>query len=1283
MIRNKFIKKLREKYQRGGLRDPYLTFQGRTISTDTGTRVGAGAKLSAPLLEGINYGKDATGLRAETDFAGTDSGPISVSDRVRAYNASVGLRGYHNRYLDRGNTLSLNTNIGAGIGTGDEQGNSLINPYGDVNISLLKSGRSRRNMSVGPALSYGTESSPTPGLRLGVAGKADRFSGNVGYDVTNNAFRAGVGYNFQTGGVADLGTMIGQKGIGEGIRTGLTRAAAVTSGTGSTLLGGLSKAVAPLGIASTLYGMYKGGQEHSGGRYGYTKNPNYVEGANTPRHGGIDSGAQFIPKGGKKHTSFWDNANSNYRDNAKRSASSFNFGQKQTGGMYDEPRVRKYHEGGEGEDVEFHINNYDPNLGPEHYQEAHHAGGNTGGDEGSQYGPNSDNPTGPPMEWGASWNAGGSPGLGIKSPYGEFGMKAPTNWKEGLGMLAGPAAGLTGLTGMGIKHGEQAWNKVKSWFEDGGVRHQTGGMYDQPQMYEDGGEDDNTIPEKLKMRSIVNKKEKMYYQEGGMYNQMQQYQQGGMQLPGGEMQQIPGSDAVQFNGASHDQGGIMLDGQTEVEGGETMDQVNMAQKGGKRDYFFSSHLKKGGRSYADMHKDILRNGGDQEEINMLAKMQEQAAGRNPKKVARLGGVVEYKHGGVHRYENGGEAQNKYNAHEANKPTFDLNPPSSIRDLKKSANKIEEMQYKAKVAEYEKQLAEYNKAKEAYETKLAKWESTEVELSDEVEQEDMLQELEEREAAEALDQKAIDAGYESNAQMIQAKEEEAVEKAQKKKVENDALVQRARDLGIELPKSIKPSELKKLITQAEVTFEKREGEEGVPKGQKILNVGGKEFYLDEGSRLHDIATTLDEDFGETWFNKADPELLEQIGVESFDDLLADGANDSKIIEAYQVAYNNKYPNTKIQVDGDLGEQTLLTGWQDEPEIEDNTIKKITTPEVNIVADRSPSLKLDALPASLIPNDLEDDIQLPGPRPEFTQRGPNEELLTLPMVQPSLLDVNLNDNIQLPRAIPSYTTPEDVSGIDPYKPYDAKVPWQAYAGMGAGLIPAAYAMFHKQPAAEQAGYTQGFTGPVIAQRGKSPRLERYDYNQDIANVGSEVRGMNKYIETSGGGPANMVNKMMAFNKGNDAKMKIRAAETRANIGVQNTEAQLKQQMTLDNMKRAQSASIFNAQMSRAETARMDQVDEANTARRQKRIDDMEYMKYSGMSQLGQSLQQGFGDILDYKADIAKAAAIGSASGNVYRDSVLYQQGWRYNPETGQLEDPNKKKFGGLKMLQKYKK
>ena len=247
----------------------------------------------------------------------------------------------------------------------------------------------------------------------------------------------------------------------------------------------------------------------------------------------------------------------------------------------------------------------------------------------------------------------------------------------------------------------------------------------------------------------------------------------------------------------------------------------------------------------------------------------------------------------------------------------------------------------------------------------------------------------------------------------------------------------------------------------------------------------------------------------------------------------------------------------------------------------------------------------------------------------------------------------------------------------------VPNLAYLGMGAGLLPAAYAYLRKQPDAEQAKYTPGFTSPVVAYRGRSPRLERFDYNQDIANVGSEVRGMNKYIESSGGGPANMVNKMMAFSRGQQAKNKIRAAETRANVGVQNTEAQLKQQMTLDNLRRQQSASIFNAQMARAEAARKDQIDEANTARRQQRTSDMEYMKYAAVGNLGQAIQTGIGDVLDYKADMAQAEAIGTGSGNVYRDAQLINAGYSLDTNTGVWSKGDKtiSKFGGLRRLQNY--
>ena len=144
------------------------------------------------------------------------------------------------------------------------------------------------------------------------------------------------------------------------------------------------------------------------------------------------------------------------------------------------------------------------------------------------------------------------------------------------------------------------------------------------------------------------------------------------------------------------------------------------------------------------------------------------------------------------------------------------------------------------------------------------------------------------------------------------------------------------------------------------------------------------------------------------------------------------------------------------------------------------------------------------------------------------------------------------------------------------------------------------------------------------------------------------MHKYIETSGGGPANMVNKMMAFSRGQTAKDKIRAAETRANIGVQNTEAQLKQQMDLDNMKRAQSASIFNAQMSRAETARMDQIGVLNAQARQKLKDDQEAMKYQGIGLAAQGIAGIAGDVMAYRVQERLAKAYGNQG--IYERDLL---------------------------------
>lgn len=135
---------------------------------------------------------------------------------------------------------------------------------------------------------------------------------------------------------------------------------------------------------------------------------------------------------------------------------------------------------------------------------------------------------------------------------------------------------------------------------------------------------------------------------------------GGKKVPGGEVVPL-GGNAVEFKGASHDNGGILIDPQTEVEGGETMDQVEM-KEGGMSEYIFSDHLKLGGKSFGQRHKEILKRGGGQREIQNLAKLQELVAskkaqnpeGRTPEKIMRNGGPVQYR--------DGDEPKNRFNTY---------------------------------------------------------------------------------------------------------------------------------------------------------------------------------------------------------------------------------------------------------------------------------------------------------------------------------------------------------------------------------------------------------------------------------------------------------------------------------------------------------------------------------------------------------------------------------------------------------------------------------------------
>lgn len=87
-----------------------------------------------------------------------------------------------------------------------------------------------------------------------------------------------------------------------------------------------------------------------------------------------------------------------------------------------------------------------------------------------------------------------------------------------------------------------------------------------------------------------------------------------------------GQDAVKFNGPDHKDGGIPLDEETEVEGGETMDNVEGS------DYVFSKKLTVPGSkmSFAQAHEQLVQQNASPEEIKELANLQEKVAGRTKK-----------------------------------------------------------------------------------------------------------------------------------------------------------------------------------------------------------------------------------------------------------------------------------------------------------------------------------------------------------------------------------------------------------------------------------------------------------------------------------------------------------------------------------------------------------------------------------------------------------------------------------------------------------------------------
>jgi len=110
------------------------------------------------------------------------------------------------------------------------------------------------------------------------------------------------------------------------------------------------------------------------------------------------------------------------------------------------------------------------------------------------------------------------------------------------------------------------------------------------------------------------------------------YIQGGA---GGSYTRAKGG-ALMVKGRSHEDGGIKVSGNAEIEGGESLGRV------GGKGHAFSKRLKVPGTdmTFADMHQQLTKRGASQDRINQLADLQAQVAGRGDRGKLQDGGVVD-------------------------------------------------------------------------------------------------------------------------------------------------------------------------------------------------------------------------------------------------------------------------------------------------------------------------------------------------------------------------------------------------------------------------------------------------------------------------------------------------------------------------------------------------------------------------------------------------------------------------------------------------------------------
>ena len=205
----------------------------------------------------------------------------------------------------------------------------------------------------------------------------------------------------------------------------------------------------------------------------------------------------------------------------------------------------------------------------------------------------------------------------------------------------------------------------------------------------------------------------------------------------------------------------------------------------------------------------------------------------------------------------------------------------------------------------------------------------------------------------------------------------------------------------------------------------------------------------------------------------------------------------------------------------------------------------------------------------------------------------------------------------------------------KRLNRNVPGLAIAAGVTQLLPAAYSFFKKDKPVEQ----MGAPGRI-----KAPALDRVNFNAERAANAADNRAMNRFIETSGIGPAGIIAKMSAYRRKQEGDMKIAAQESRINTQIANREAQMEMQARTQNVQNAL------------------RVNQINTAAREAERIAQADRRLGAVDTFAQGIAGLAGDVMSYQASERLARATGDM-GIYERDRLRNFLRNQINPRTGQ--------------------